>query len=136
MTQTDRFFYITGWVLIGGLVLLGIFQSLTGRAPTDLPFPCSFHALTGYYCPGCGGTHAVCALVRGDLLTSIKNHAFVPYTAIGFTVYLTWNTFVACKNKGRADLPVMHFHTAYAYVGIAIILIQCILKNVLIATSR
>ena len=28
--------------------------------------PCLFHQLAGLSCPGCGGTHAVQALLRGD----------------------------------------------------------------------
>jgi len=33
------------------------------------PFPpCMFHALTGYYCVGCGMTRALHALVHGDVV--------------------------------------------------------------------
>jgi hypothetical protein len=37
-----------------------------GRYPT-----CPFLALTGYYCPGCGSTRAVHALVHGDVLGAL-----------------------------------------------------------------
>lgn len=37
------------------------------------PFPpCSFLAVTGYYCIGCGLTRALHALVHGDVLTALS----------------------------------------------------------------
>ncbi|MFG6110391.1 DUF2752 domain-containing protein [Stenotrophomonas sp. BIGb0135] len=37
------------------------------------PFPpCSFHAVTGFYCIGCGLTRALHALAHGDVLTAIS----------------------------------------------------------------
>lgn len=37
------------------------------NAPGSLLPPCPFHALTGWYCPGCGSTRALHALLHGDL---------------------------------------------------------------------
>jgi len=37
-----------------------------GIADNGLP-PCPFHALTGLYCPGCGSTRALHALLQGDV---------------------------------------------------------------------
>lgn len=33
--------------------------------------PCVFHRLTGLYCPGCGNTRALAALLRGDVAGSL-----------------------------------------------------------------
>ncbi|TXH64813.1 MAG: DUF2752 domain-containing protein [Lysobacteraceae bacterium] len=44
----------------------------------DNPFPrCSFRALTGYYCIGCGMTRAMHALIHGDLATAIAMNPLV-----------------------------------------------------------
>lgn len=45
-------------------------------------FPCLFHLLTGLYCPGCGGTRAIWALLRGDVLKSFCYHPFVLYAVM------------------------------------------------------
>lgn len=46
--------------------------------------PCLFHLTTGYYCPGCGGTRAITALLRGRLLSSFLYHPVVLYAAFLF----------------------------------------------------
>lgn len=44
--------------------------------------PCLFHELTGFYCPGCGGTRAVLALLAGHPVLSFLYHPLVPYCAL------------------------------------------------------
>lgn len=39
---------------------------------------------TGYYCPGCGGTRAITALLHGRLLSSFLYHPVVLYAAWRF----------------------------------------------------
>lgn len=52
-----------------GLYLLQRFDPNAAGNPFP---PCLFHALTGLYCPGCGGTRAAHALVHGDLVTALS----------------------------------------------------------------
>lgn len=40
------------------------------QAGSGLP-GCPFHALTGLYCPGCGATRALHALVHGDVMHAL-----------------------------------------------------------------
>lgn len=49
-----------------------------------MPFlpPCIFRTLTGYKCPGCGMTHAVFALCRGDFLTVLKENAVLIFAVL------------------------------------------------------
>ena len=49
-------------------------------------FPCLFHWITGLYCPGCGGTRAIGALLQGRLLKSFCYHTFVLYAVIAVMV--------------------------------------------------
>lgn len=43
--------------------------------PKELRLFCPIHALTGFWCPGCGSTRAADALLRGDLDRALKNNA-------------------------------------------------------------
>ena len=62
-----------GLVLIGALCLHVILSSL------NLPaWECPFFRLTGVPCPGCGLTRACTALLRGEVQTAFKFHAFAP----------------------------------------------------------
>ena len=76
MNSTDRIFYIMGLVLLGGLVMVEILAAAGVLTLTDLGFSCSFLSVTGLYCPGCGGTHAVCALAGGHLWESFRYRSF------------------------------------------------------------
>lgn len=55
--------------------------------------PCTFHAATGWYCPGCGGTRALYSLMHGDIATALHMNAFttlffLPPVAIGIGWWL------------------------------------------------
>lgn len=42
------------------------------------PELCAFRRCTGGYCPGCGGSRAAYALIRGDLAGSWAAHPWIP----------------------------------------------------------
>ncbi len=55
-------------------------------------FPCTFHKLTGLYCPGCGGQRALHALLHGRIMEALRLNApavliFVP---LGLTAYAAY----------------------------------------------
>lgn len=61
--------------------------------------PCLFRTLTGFYCPGCGGTRALKALLHGKLWLSFCYHPLVLYLAVSFAGLLFY--FVVCWKKNR-----------------------------------
>lgn len=63
-------------------------------------FPgCPFLAITGFYCPGCGGIRAAHQLLHGDLISALQLNIFV----VALAVYLIWRglTLVVARIKGR-----------------------------------
>jgi Protein of unknown function (DUF2752) len=48
---------------------------------------CPFHAATGLWCPGCGGTRALRALLRGHVVTALGFNAL---TLVAPLVALCW----------------------------------------------
>ena len=126
----DKCFYIIGWVCIGiaGIVFLsakfGLFQKLGGFPP------CMFHRLTGYYCPGCGGTRAVIALFRGKILTSLYFHPIVVYTAVLGGWFMLSQTIERLSN-GKLQIG-LHYRDLYLWIALAIIILNCLIKNLLL----
>ena len=131
---------------------------------------CIWDKMLGIYCPGCGGTRAVLALLQGRPLLSLWYHPFVLYAAVLYACFMLSHTAagfwrLCCRirqeravvsirvlmhhrtagtDEGKikeADaLPFqstkrqlygMKFHPWYLYVGVALILINFIFKNVL-----
>ena len=138
MNQTDKIIYALGLAILGGLAVTGLLQVTGLFTLTDIGVPCTFRTVTGFYCPGCGGTHAVCALAVGHLWESVLYHPFVPYTAVCFLVFIVWNTIATAisrrnqrlfSKKGDGKVIFFHFHIAYVYVGLAILFLQWIIKN-------
>lgn len=66
--------------------------------------PCLFYALTGWYCPGCGNTRSVRALLEGDFLLSLR-YNITPMLLLLATLllYAEWGT--ALFGRPRKLLP-------------------------------
>ena len=69
-----------------------------------IPIICIFHLFTGYYCPGCGGSRCVRAILNGNLLQAFINNPAVILAIISFAlmyVQLVLKTFF----KPRKIIP-------------------------------
>ncbi|MCD7824138.1 MAG: DUF2752 domain-containing protein [Oscillospiraceae bacterium] len=95
----------------------------------DFIHPCLFNQLTGYYCPGCGGTRAVISLLHINIIQSFIYHPFVPYVAIIAAIFMVSYT-VSIISKGR--IAYFRLRPIYFYISIALILINFAVKNILI----
>ena len=121
--------YIIGWILIAFLFAAAVAYILWPGLFEDLP-PCLFHKLTGFYCPGCGGTRAVISLLRGRFLTSFLYHPFVLYTALIGEWFMITQT-VERLSKGRMAIG-LKYRDWYLWVALVLVVINCLVKNVLL----
>ena len=96
-------------------------------------FPCLFKLLTGLNCPGCGGTRALIALLRGKLFLSFLYHPFVPYCAL--VALLLLGSHAVSRMTGNKKYR-LRFDERYTYVGIAIVAVNFLVKNLLLIGFR
>lgn len=91
-------------------------------------FPCPFRTFTGLYCPGCGGTRAVSALLHGHVLQSFYYHPLVPYAAFtvpAFLVYVLYH-----KKRNRSGSPMVW--KTFLFLGLGILIVNFLVKNYLL----
>lgn len=92
-------------------------------------FTCGLYFLCGIYCPGCGGTRAVKALLDGAVLQSVWYHPLVLYSVILFGGFMVTHTLERFHVKGICG---WRFHSWYLYGALAILILNFILKNILL----
>ena len=86
---------------------------------------CAFREATGLYCPGCGGTRAFLALLKGDIVKSFIYHPAVLYIAGGIFLFLLSHSLNIIFPK---KIEAFKIKPLFFYILIAIILIQWIVK--------
>ena len=130
-TNTDeKNLYIIGWICIGIISLILLAYRIWPKW-FQMMFPaCVFYRLTGWYCPGCGGTRAVLNLLRGNILKSFFYHPFVPYTvAIGGWFMLSHT--IDRLFKGRTHMG-LKYRDWSMWVALGLVGINFVAKNILL----
>lgn len=121
--------YILWLVAVAIGVLAAFILALDAWTPfqlENLTWSCSIYRATGLYCGGCGGTRAVFALLRGNILLSLQYHPLILYLAIGYLLVLV-RGIIAALSRGRYGF--MKFRLVYVYLGVGITLAQLVVKN-------
>ena len=96
--KTEQAFYAVGASFLGVVLMLYLLYKMFPISLGRFLMPCMFLKLTGLYCPGCGGTRAVAALLKGKWLLSFFYHPIVygnPFHP----------AYQPRKNTGRHALP-------------------------------
>ena len=125
--KTEDIFYVTGLILAAaGVLFWYAYQKLGFRLEHYIP-PCIFRQVTGYYCPGCGGTRAVYALFSGHLIKSFCYQPIVLYAVVVGGCFLLSQT-VERLSKGKLAIG-MRYRDGYMWIALALIIINFLIKN-------
>ena len=87
---------------------------------------CPFHALTGWWCPGCGMTRATHHLVHGDVAGAVRFNALLP--AVIALITLAWLDWYA-RSAGRRALVRGRLPSWAPTVGIAVAVAFAVVRN-------
>lgn len=91
--------------------------------------PCFFQRMTGLYCPGCGGTRAVQALLTGHPLKSLIYHPVVLYAAVLMGAFL--GSFIL-KRLSKGKIRRISFRIVYLWAGLFLVIINWLMRNLLL----
>jgi len=110
---------------LGMILVLGVAACIVllvvppGSAHAKWLPKCMFHQLTGLYCPGCGATRALSAILHGDIKASLHNNALL-FPLLALIAFMIIKPGISLKR------PV-------AFVIIAVVLLFTILRNIPVA---
>ena len=125
--EEENILYWAG-VLALPLSLLGLYIAMNWIMPYIPQSECIFWYWMKAYCPGCGGTRAVRALLRGEFLLSFWYHPFVLYVVVLYAIFMLTHTL---EKLHVPFVKGVRFRVAWLYGALSIIGINFVLKNVL-----
>lgn len=87
--------------------------------------PCVFYTVTHFYCPGCGNTRTVLALLHGHPLQALHNNAAFCYLLV-VLLLLYLQKILRCFGKPVQLLPKGNW---FPIVSVCICMAYCLIRN-------
>ena len=125
----ENTYYLAALLLGGALLTALLVYLLFLQNRVSVP-PCMIYELTGLYCPACGGTRAVLALLRGDVLGSLYYHPVVVYFCGVYFFYVGGQT--AGRLLRKSPPAFFRFRKWFVRVGLGLLLLHTIARNILL----
>ena len=127
--RIEDHFYVVGLCApLTAAVAFFVFSRLPKELRRMLFMPCLFHRVTGLYCPGCGGTRAVWALLSGRPVLSFFYHPIVLYAAVLYLLFMVSHTIERItSHRWRIG---MRFKSGYLYFALVLIAINIAVKDI------
>ena len=122
--------FLIGWTLVVTAAIFLILYKILPLPYDKLMMPCIFRSVTGLYCPGCGGTRAVSALLHGHLITSFVCHPLVPITAATSGWFLISQTIERISRR-RIQIG-MKYRDFYIWAALGIVIANFLASNLLL----
>jgi len=125
--MTDREVYPAIWIVLATLLTAFLIWKYILNEPTIAG--CWIYQNLHVYCPGCGGTRSLTALLKGQLLHSFWYHPAVPITACVTAFYLFSQTIWRLRRKRGWTL---HYRAGWLKILLGLIVFNCVLRNFLL----
>ncbi len=126
--DTDKCLFLFGNIFLIIGIIVGIIV-VVAHIPLGTGEDCSFHRFTGLYCLGCGGTRAMLAFLKGDILTSMRYHVFTTYSLVWYILFMG-SHYVSLITKGR--IKGMRFRLRYIIIGVILLVGHFVIRNLML----
>lgn len=127
MTRKRRLFIVIGAPLLCAAAFLFREPILNN---VQLP-PCQIHARSGIYCPGCGNTRSVEAMLHGNIFLALRNNITIPFLSV---VLLLLYLETAIGLSGR-EVHLLPRKEAFWYVVLGLFVAYFVARNFLPAIA-
>jgi len=109
-------------VVFGRVLLIDFEPAIRGFSPG-----CHFHRLTGLHCPGCGGTRAFFALLKGDLALSWRMN---PLLLVGLGIGLIFAAASVWERRTRRELKWARISAKAGWTMLGLVLVFWVVRNI------
>lgn len=128
MSSLQKKFYIFSCFIIIFGILFSIIYKKFHIYISLFPYPCATVKFLHVYCPSCGGTRALNALINLSFFKSFMYNPIVLYVFLMFLYYYIKTTLSILFSK---KFKPCSFNVMVVYIGLVIIFSNCFLKNFL-----
>ena len=91
----------------------------------NIPIPCIFHKITGFYCPGCGITRMFISIFQLDFKQAFNYNEFAFCLLVISIIYLIINTIYFIITKKQIKIP-----NIIIYIILICLIIFGIIRNI------
>ena len=113
--------------LLACIPLFFVYKRIAQAYPEQ--FSCAFLETVGLYCPGCGMTRAITAMLGGHFLTALRAHP----GAVVLAVYLAWlDLSLGLAAFGRRPFRFGRLESGWLISVGAVTVVWAILRNILL----
>lgn len=90
---------------------------------------CSFHDITGWLCPGCGGQRAFYYLLHGEILTAFQHNVLIVILLpiLLFCYFILGQIYIVGNKKYQKYLDLKPW---YGYLIVILLLLFFLLRNI------
>ena len=122
--------YMAGWCILALAAFLILIKNIffPGFLVLEHMRPCLLYSLTGFFCPGCGGTRSAVALVHGHFLVCAVDYPLMAYSVVMYLWFMVSQT-VERISRGKISIG-MKWHNYYILIAVIILAAHFVGKNI------
>ncbi|MEJ6572424.1 MAG: DUF2752 domain-containing protein [Akkermansiaceae bacterium] len=120
---------IPAGVVLGGMYFFVALADGRGNSEHSSVVECGVRNLTGFHCPGCGGTRCAENIIGGDWISAM---AYNPLLLCGFLIFMSVSLYLIVRITilGKPSPKTPNIRPKWIWLGVAGIALFTVLRNI------